>query len=112
MIDTVSDIMGTALIVMGHVFRYLSAVLALLLIVRAVFIRNVGAASSWFGIPLYEITSIFERPVRRMLPDRFTAAPYDYAPVVAAALLLLFGLGAHEFFDVLTHELLPGAATP
>lgn len=93
---------GAGMLYMGHAIRYASAVVAVLLIIQSVFM---GRLPLGIGRTLYLATSIFERPVRRMLPDSVTSAPFDYTPVAAAIMVLLLGLGADEFFNVLTYEL-------
>ena len=102
----IGGILDALLIGIGYAIRYASAAAAFLLILRALFIKNVRNTPRWFGKPVYMVTSVLERPVRRMLPERVTAVPYDYTPIVAAILLMLLGLGAHEFIDIFTHELL------
>ena len=102
MIDMLGSLVGAVLLSIGHALRYLSAVVALLLLIQAIFMGRIPLR---IGRSLYLATSIFERPVRRLLPESVTSAPHDYTPVVAAILVLVLGLGAHEVFEVLTYEL-------
>ena len=102
---TVIVVLGAALRGVAMAVRVGVSLLAILLVIRSL-CATCFPFSAWrFQQFLNELTGMIVEPVRNLLPRTLSCRKPDYASLVTAICLLLFGFGLNEIFMMMEHSL-------
>ncbi|MCE5250346.1 YggT family protein [bacterium] len=79
--------------------RACTIIAAGLLIARSIIVRFMPVQARSLVLTLENMTEAFVTPVRVILPEQGCTRNIDYAPLVAAIIILLLGLGFKELLE-------------
>ena len=100
------EIIGRFCEIFGLIIRACAALIAFLLIVRAIVTRLQQFSSLFNCNSLFKYTDVFVRPVSKLLPPSICNSRVDYSPLISAIILLFLGFGIKAFFQIIASEIL------
>ena len=88
------------------IIKIITAVIAILLIIRSLVSKSGFFSTSIYIQALYNITDVFIRPIRTILPQYWMKKNNDYTPLISAIFVLFIGFGLNSFMKIILSGLL------
>ena len=83
------------------IIKIITALIVILLIIRSL-VSKFGFFSTYTHVKMiYNITEIFIRPVKSILPQYLRKKDIDYSPLISAIFILFIGFGLNSFMKII-----------